>query len=219
VALRKGSKIPHELVFLNEHCSVVDSSPADPDNAEARFVEEHLHLAADLQTLGYLVRNPPLGARWLFIRRVHDLTMLDRFEAPANWIFRDFVFTGDSATIVADVFYDPDDRKVQIYSLGDGKLLREVKIDASIGLAISSDSRLLAAGQRKHQDPIRSMRAQDSVVLYDFETGQELTRIEFPEVADWFMDGVLSMYFAGNECLITSNRHTQVWKINRLGSR
>jgi hypothetical protein len=87
------------------------------------------------------------------------------------------------------------------------------------------DGKLLAVCKRDYLPKGRSWfhfgkvfdgPALDSLYIYEVESGRELGRIEFPKVRDAFTDGLDEIQFSGDgQYLVTSTRHTQVWRITR----
>ena len=220
VAMRgSGSRIPHQLVRMAARdCSVVEVLPADPDD-DAVKPGGKLLLSPDRRLLAYYVRGYPL------IRDVRDMKVVRRLDRPEEWKYGRFRFMPDSQSLVVLLYQQISPshswqyaRRLRLYDIADGGVVRELDIGAvsSLGeLVVSPEGKLAAVSHDNLRDRIfRGQQKKPIVVIHDLESGEELTRQEFPWGPDDDSYDLTRIEFAGDgQYLLTSTGDTQVWKI------
>jgi hypothetical protein len=227
IGLRESRRVHTFVRLKSSDCSIVEESPADPAAPGSMFRGDFFSQPAvslNREVAGYFVGLPKSGPKVLILRRLSDAVIFQRIEAPEDWLFWGLRFTPDSRLALVDAYRrdrspgEPDARhRVLVYDVSSGRLVRTLDIDARDGLAVSPDGRLLAAGSSSRESTrFGDTRVKAVAVLYDFESGRELSRAEH----SWFktspgMRGTLTgLEFSGDDqYLITSTQDVRVWRI------
>lgn len=105
---------------------------------------------------------------------------------------------------------------VGLFDAVTGKELTRIYADATEGLAISPDERLLAIGQRVYL-PGKTSGTQPTVLLFEIASGKKVATVihdQFREGGHEFLHaGVMLRFTPDGKYLITSGRNTKIWQL------